>query len=551
MRTIKYILFASVLLGFASCNTEEDFEMVEVAEEVPALTAGSADFSNYVAIGASFSAGYTDGALFRAGQQNSFPALLAQQFALAGGGSFNQPLMNDNFGGLLLGGNQITDNRLVFNGSGPVRLQALIGPVMPTTDLLTNNPTGPFNNMGVPGAKSFHLVANGYGNVAGVPIGRANPYYARMATSASSSMLADALAQGPTFFTLSEIGGGNDVLAYATSGGVGVDQKGNLDPTTYGSNDITDPNVFAQVMSSTVAALTANGAKGVIANVPYITNLPYFTTVPFKPLSPLNPSFGPQIPTLNGVFGQLNLVFDFLQVPERKIVFSSTAASAVVIKDEKLTNLSAQITAVLNGSPTFPTFVQSFGLPAQAAPVVANLFGVIYGQARQATADDLLVLPSSSVIGTVNTNSVAFLMSQGLSQALAGQFSVEGVSLPLEDKWVLTPDEKALTLAATDAYNATIKSIADTNGLAFVDFKAILQQAATTGVTDGNFTLKTNLVTGGLVSLDGIHLTARGYAVMANKFLEAIDATYGSNFIKAKAKVSVGSYPTNYSPTLQ
>ncbi|MGY8916563.1 MAG: SGNH/GDSL hydrolase family protein, partial [Flavobacteriales bacterium] len=457
----------------------------------------------------------------------------------------------DNFGGLLLGGTQIADNRLVFNGSGPVRLQALIGPIMPTTDLLINNPTGPFNNMGVPGAKSFHLVANGYGNVAGVPLGRANPYYARMATSATSSMLEDALAQQPTFFTLSEIGGGNEVLAYAASGGVGVDQKGNLDPTTYGSNDITDPNVFAQVMSSAVTALTANGAKGVIANVPYITNLPYFTTVPFKPLSPLNPSFGPQIPTLNGVFGQLNQVFAFLQVPERSIVFSQTAASAVVVKDESLVNLSAQITAVLNGSPTFPAFVQSFGLPAQAAPVVANLFGVIYGQARQATADDLLVLPSSTIIGTVNTSSVAFLMSQGLTQALAGQFSVEGVSLPLEDKWVLTPEEQALTLAATDAYNATIKSIADANGLAFVDFKAILQEAATTGITDGDFTLKASLVTGGLVSLDGIHLTARGYAVMANKFLEAIDATYGSNFIDAKAKVSVGSYPTNYSPTLQ
>lgn len=551
MKTIKYILFASVLLGFTSCNTEEEVTMVEVAEEVPALTAGSADFSNYVSIGASFTAGYSDGALFKAGQQNSFPALLAQQFALAGGGSFNQPLMNDNFGGLLLGGTQIADNRLVFNGSGPVRLQALIGPVMPTTDLLTNNPTGPFNNMGVPGAKSFHLVANGYGSVAGVPLGLANPYYARMATSTTSSMLEDALVQNPTFFTLSEIGGGNDVLAYAASGGVGVDQKGNLDPTTYGSNDITDPNVFAQVMTSAVAALTANGAKGVIANVPYITNLPYFTTVPFKPLSPLNPSFGPQIPTLNGVFGQLNLVFDFLQVPDRKIVFSATAASAVVVKDENLTNLSAQITAVLNGSPTFPAFVQSFGLPAQAAPIVANLFGVIYGQARQATADDLLVLPSSTVIGTVNTNSVAFLMSQGLSQALAGQFSVEGVSLPLEDKWVLTPEEQALTLAATDAYNATIKSIADTNGLAFVDFKAILEQAATTGITDGDFTLTASLVTGGLVSLDGIHLTARGYAIMANKFLEAIDATYGSNFINAKAKVQVGNYPTNYSPMLQ
>ena len=54
----------------------------------------------------------------------------------------------------------------------------------------------------------------------------------------------------------------------------------------------------------------------------------------------------------------------------------------------------------------------------------------------------MLVLPSRSVIGTVNYDSLAFLMSQGLSQALAGQFSVEGVSLPLEDKWVLTPQEQ-------------------------------------------------------------------------------------------------------------
>jgi len=37
-------------------------------------------------------------------------------------------------------------------------------------------------------------------------------------------------------------------------------------------------------------------------------------------------------------------------------------------------------------------------LPAAAAPVVANLLGTIYGQTRQATADDLLVLTSSSVI---------------------------------------------------------------------------------------------------------------------------------------------------------
>ena len=108
-------------------------------------------------------------------------------------------------------------------------------------------------------------------------------------------------------------------------------------------------------------------------------------------------------------FWSIKQVFAYLGVPERFIVFSTTAASAVVINDETLTDLSAQITAVLNASPTFPAFVQCFGLPAQAAPLVANLFGNIYGQARQATANDLFVLPSSSVIGTVNTATYAFL----------------------------------------------------------------------------------------------------------------------------------------------
>ena len=459
--------------------------------------------------------------------------------------------MNDNIGGLLFSGNLIANPRLFFNGSGPQVL-----PATPTTET-TNVLSGPFNNMGVPGAKSFHFVAPGYGNLAGVPVGAANPYFARMASSANATIIGDAVAQNPTFFTLSEMGG-NDVLAYATSGGTGVDQTGNFDPATYGGNDITDPNVFAATYNAQVDALTSNGAKGVLANIPYITNLPHFTTVPHNPLSPANPSFGPLIPTLNGVFGQINQVYAYLQsvgaianAAERSVVFSTTEASAVVIKDETLTDISAQISGVLNASPTFPAFVQSFGLPAAAAPLVANLLGNIYGQTRQATSAELLVLPSSSIIGTVNTTTFAFLQTQGLPASLAGQFSVEGVTNPLADKWVLLPSEQLAIKTATDAYNATIATAASANGLGIVDFKAVLEEASTTGVSDGDFTLTTDLVTGGLVSLDGIHLTARGYAIMANKFLEAIDTTYGSNFIAAGVKSNPGDYPTNYSPMLQ
>src|SRR5690606_32336363 len=212
------------------------------------------------------------------------------------GGEFKQPMMNDNLGGLLLSGNQIAENRLVLavgpdGNPAPARLEGT-----PTTEI-TNKLTGSFNNMGVPGAKSFHLLAPGYGNPAGIPIGAANPYFARFASSESATVIGDAASQNPTFFTLWI--GNNDILGYATSGGSGVDQTGNMDPSTYGSNDITDPNVFAAVYSQQVDALTQNGAKGVLLNIPEVTAIPYFTTVPTN-----------AIPLDAGTSAMLNAQFD-------------------------------------------------------------------------------------------------------------------------------------------------------------------------------------------------------------------------------------------------
>jgi len=97
------------ILGFIACNDPEDVNRIKEEEIIvlPELTVGTADFSNYVAVGASFTSGFTDGGLFKSSQENSFPNILAQQFANAGGGVFTQPTMNDNYGGLILGGNPI------------------------------------------------------------------------------------------------------------------------------------------------------------------------------------------------------------------------------------------------------------------------------------------------------------------------------------------------------------------------------------------------------------------------------------------------------------
>lgn len=535
-------MLAVLTLGLVACENELVEDLRErsnpTPDPLPDPSAGTADFSNYVSIGPSFTAGFTDNGLFIAAQENSFPNILAQRFAMVGGGEFTQPWMSDNFGGLAAGGTRIANPRLVFGGAGPVPLEAVIGPVTVGTDIVLNNPTGPFNNVGVPGAKSFHFIAPGYGNFANFPAA-ANPYAVRLTGGTpDASVLELAASQSPTFFTADLIGG-NDVLGYATQGGdATIDQ-------------ITDQATFDFAFNTIITTMTANGAKGAVTNIPYVTSLPYFTAVPVNALDPSNPAFGPLIPTLNGIFGQINLVYEALGQGDRAIVFSETSASPVVIRDESLTDISAQMIAAFNASPTFPFFVESLGLPQAAAPLVANLLGLTYGQSRQATDDDLLTLPSSAVIGTVNADFFAFLTGNGIPADLAGQFAVEGITYPLDDRWVLVPAETDEIAMAVDGFNATIANVAAANGLAFVDVNAILTQASTTGIMFDDYLMNTDLVFGGLVSLDGIHLTARGYALMANSFLEAIDATYGTNFIASDNVARAGDFPTNYSPLLQ
>ena len=525
---IKY--FGILALAFASC--EPEFE--NPVDEPGAYTSGEANLSNYVALGNSLTAGFADNSLYLTGQLNSYPKILADQFAVVVDGDFDfvQPLVADNAGGLLLQGEPLPGfgTRLVLavgpNGPAP-RPYTGDSPSTEVSDILT----GPFNNMGVPGAKSFHLVAPGYGNIAGVETGASNPYFVRFASSPNATVLADAAAQEPTFFSLWI--GNNDVLSYATSGGTGVDQTGNPNPSSYGSNDITDPQVFAQVYSILVNTLTADGAGGVLINIPDVTDIPFFTTVPYAPLSPTNPNFGPMIPTLNATFAGLNpalLALRGVQETEAgseySIEFRADAASPVIIRDESLPNISEQLTQVL---------IQS-GLD----PGTATIYGMQFGQVRQATAEDLLVLTSSSVIGTVNQERVQGLMALGVPQATAAQLSVNGVTYPLQDRYVLTADEIENIQTAQTAYNQVIQQLAGSKNLAYVDAAAILDQVADEGVAFDGGVLTSTFASGGAFSLDGVHLTPRGNAFMANQIIEAINETYNATV----PKVNIGAYGT-------
>ncbi len=467
-------LAVSLMLFSYSCDTDFDQDLTTVP-----VTSGSADFSRYVALGNSLTAGYRDGALYIDGQNESYPSIVASQMSLAGGGDFRQPLMPNNSGGFT---NLFNPNTGAF--AGKLVLTVADGSLAPTPTApggaLDNiTAAGPYQNLGAPGAKSFHLGLSGYGNAAGLQAGLANPYYVRFATSTTSSIITDAVAQNPTFFSLWI--GNMDVLAYATSGGMGTDQKGNMNPATYGPNDITDPGVFSSVITSYVNALTANGAKGVIANIPSVTSIPFFNRVPAMPIAGLNDA---QVNQLNTGYAQYNaalaqaksfaLITD-AEYQKRLIKFEPGIANGAVIVDKDLTNLTAM---------QIPSY-------------------------RQTTANDYILLTASAV----------------LTPSAGG-----GTSVPLADHYVLTEIEAGKVTAATTAYNTSLSTIAQSKGLAFVNAHSKMTElSSSSGIRWNGVKYTAEFVTGGTFSLDGIHLTGKGAGLIANEFIKAINAKYGSN----------------------
>ena len=508
-----YITFCAV--GFIACEPEFDNPIDESND----FTNGEADFSNYVALGNSITAGFASNALYITGQENSFPNILAtNQFAAVGGGDFVQPLAANNAGGLLLQGNPIQGRRLVLAVDGDGNRAPLEFTGLPIETEVSAALSGPFNNMGVPGAKSYHLLAPGYGNIGGVVPGLSNPYFVRFASSPMTSIVADALAQNPTFFSLWI--GNNDILGYATSGGTGVNQTGNLDPSTYGPDDITDPIVFSSAYNGIVNQLTGAGAKGVLITLPDVTSIPFFTTVPNNAL------------VLDA--GQAANLTGFFQA------FVGIATVALASPPNNIPPQQAQAIAA-QYALTFSEGPNRF-LIKEESPT--NPFGF-----RQMTEEELLVLTIDqarlaqgygSVVITPEVLQVLGLLQMGGTPTPEQAALVLNAVSPIEDGDVLDNFEIEEVSIATEAYNATIRAAASTNSLALYDANAALKEVADTGISFNGGTVTAEFGSGGAFSLDGVHPTPRVHAIVANGISQAIEATYNANL----PSVDPGDYGT-------
>jgi len=247
MKKLAFIILSLAL--FTSCERKiSEFS----------VTKGTANFTTYVSVGNSLVAGYADGALYHDGQVASCPNIISGQLQLAGGGAFVQPMVTSNYGVAAYLGVQ---PKFVLGYS--VDCQGVVGlaPVRSTGAMDPFAPVGyQVNNLGIPGAKSFHLIVPGFATM--------NPYYTRFATSMTGMVVDEFAKLHPTFFTIQL--GDNDVLAYALAGGA--------------YDSITPIPLFYYAMKNVLGAMLATGATGVIANLPEITSIPYFTTIPYNGL---------------------------------------------------------------------------------------------------------------------------------------------------------------------------------------------------------------------------------------------------------------------------
>ncbi|MGA7837752.1 MAG: SGNH/GDSL hydrolase family protein [Ignavibacteriaceae bacterium] len=231
----------------------------------------------------------------------------------------------------------------------------------------------------------------------------------------------------------------------------------------------TPSATFGFLYGQLADSLAATGAKVVVANIPNVTAIPFFTTV------------GPG-------FAQMLI---------------AAGAQGFYYQDHN--------------------FVPTAGAPAQLSG----------GQL-------LLTLVSQSYIAYFGRPSGKFYKDNNLNPALFGVDTTKpfGASLqnPIPNALILDAGEISTANQATTDFNTAITNavtkypsqfaLVDVNSL----FNSIRASDATGGTTYNGVKFTTTFVTGGLFSLDGVHPTAQGQAIVANEFLKVINDKFGSSY---------------------
>ena len=444
------LIFAGIVLLLNACK---DYDKLTA----PKIDTGTANFSKFVTIGNSLTAGYQSSSLFESAQKYSFGKLIADAI----GTQFEQPIVSD----------PGTAGRLEVKSIEPFELYTNPNQGIPTNFYYPK----PYNNLGVPGALLYDVLnaTNANNSASAIFGGVPNPMFDLIlrnqflqdSLGISGTQFQQAALLQPTMVTLWI--GNNDILGHATAGG---------------TIPFTDVNTFNALYTATGNAIASLGANVVVGNIPNVSAIPFFTTV------------GPQLAF--GLPWNLGIPGLVYQQHTETGIGTGIADSVALLTGGVLVTLKGSSYAPLVGTPN-GKFYRDFGFPA---------------------------LPPG-----VDTTKLFGLDPQN----------------PWPNALILDPDEIGNIQTVTASYNSTIADVASQNNFGLVDFFSFFNQIRMNDFTGGTvfngITLKTFYVTGGLFSLDGVHPTSQGYAIVANQFIKEFNNKFGAKIPEIDVSAIPGS----------
>jgi len=440
LRLIAAFVFVLAIVLYSGCSN--------TAPSGPVTGLGGVTIVKYVAIGDSYAAGYQSNALYQSGQMYSYPNIIAGQLKAAGAnlGTFEQPLYSD------------PGNADPATGKAArYELISFVGPIVGPPGLAPGAPANlalarPYDNLGVPGAVVYDFLdTTSFTTKAGPP--RSNPFFQLVLRNPALGrrVLDQARALNPDVVTLWL--GGNDVLGFATSGGVSPSA-----PTSSAAFGM----LYTMALDSLRAALP--NAKIFLGNIGDIAALPFFTTI--------GPKVAAGIPA--GVY------LRYQKHGNNSVAFDST----------RLTEANAPMITLLGSS-------------------YASLLGRGGGQGggKWYQANHYPALPP----GIDTTKPFGFHPQN-----------------PWPDALVLDADEHATAIAAADAFNSVISSVAASHGAYVVNFHDFWEGVKRNGLYVSGQKFTTDYISGGFFSLDGVHPSSRGYGIIANEFIKVMNEKLGA-----------------------
>lgn len=252
-RRLQLLAIAALAAFLAGCQGPCD--SIESLNR-PGLTSGSADFSTYVSVGTSISAGTQSDGLVDRHQVRAFTSLFAQQTGKlvlsSGGGGFTLPAVDrDGFPALL----QVVSFRpLIINNTGRT-----------TGNFVNTGQASAYHNMAVPFAIAQDFVDSTHYYATTPPVNRtliAQNFFTNIVRH-RGTIAQQALSKGPTFMSFEY--GSNEVLGPVTTGGM--------------INALTS-NAYAAYTTAGLNAIHATlpNTKVAVFNVPDPTVVPYVRT---------------------------------------------------------------------------------------------------------------------------------------------------------------------------------------------------------------------------------------------------------------------------------